>query len=587
MTTLDYRNINSLWASIIVETFSRLGLKTAVTCPGSRSTPLTVALARHPKIDVVPILDERSAAFFALGCAKREHRPVAVVCTSGTAGANFYPAVIEAAMGKTPVIFLTADRPPELRDCSSGQTIDQQKLFGSFTNWYSELALPKIDLLDYIRQTIIHAWHRTCFPQAGPVHLNCPFRDPLAPLPDCPMPSIDSSSFFAAVSFYESQKSAAPEADSIAPLIKQWQTISQGIIIAGPSSPRHPQQYCRAVAEVSQQLGWPILADALSPLRNYQQLNPLLISSYDILLRSRKIADRLVPKVVLQLEALPTSKVLRQWLKQNQVKRYILSQSHENLDPLHGHAQAVYGSILSLNHQIDADKKVQARPEDNSYSRQWLGYEQNAQTWIETYLSEADQCFEGKISRLLSTHLPADSQLFISNSMPIRDMESFWQPNNSRIETYFNRGANGIDGILSTAMGIAHGGKPTFLLTGDLAFLHDTNALLSSSRLDGQLTIVVINNQGGGIFEMLPIANFNPPFENYFATPQAVEISYLCKAYGIEHQAIGDCAELITQLRNSGSHSLEKGVRVWEICTNRKADAAYRQSITEKLEKSL
>ncbi|MGB3766726.1 MAG: 2-succinyl-5-enolpyruvyl-6-hydroxy-3-cyclohexene-1-carboxylic-acid synthase, partial [Phormidesmis sp.] len=183
---LDFRNVNSLWASVAVETLARLGLQTAVICPGSRSTPLTYAFARHSKIEALPILDERSAAFFALGCAKKQFRPVALVCTSGTAGANFYPAVIEAYESGVPLLLLTADRPPEMRDCASGQTIDQQKLFGRFVRYYSEMAVPvaSLAMLGYLRQTLVSGWSQAIAPHAGPIHFNCPFQDPLPPLPD-------------------------------------------------------------------------------------------------------------------------------------------------------------------------------------------------------------------------------------------------------------------------------------------------------------------------------------------------------------------------------------------------------------------
>jgi 2-succinyl-5-enolpyruvyl-6-hydroxy-3-cyclohexene-1-carboxylate synthase len=183
---IDFRNTNTVWASILVETFQRLGLTIAVICPGSRSTPLTVAFASHPQIEAIPVLDERSASFFALGQAKQTGKPVVLVCTSGTAGANFYPAIIEAKESRVPLLILTADRPPELRDCHSGQTIDQIKLYGHYPNWQTELATPSLELkqLSYLRQTLIHAWEKTLFPVPGPVHLNLPFRDPLAPLPE-------------------------------------------------------------------------------------------------------------------------------------------------------------------------------------------------------------------------------------------------------------------------------------------------------------------------------------------------------------------------------------------------------------------
>ena len=203
---IDFRNTNTVWASILAETLKRLGLTTAVICPGSRSTPLTIAFAQQNQIETIPVLDERSAAFFALGIARATGRPVVLICTSGTAGANFYPAVIEARESRVPLLVLTADRPPELRDCHSGQTIDQLKLYGNYPNWQAELAVPSVDIgmLNYLRQTVVHAWERTLFPVPGPVHLNIPFRDPLAPLPQFDTNPLQSQfqleDFFAAIS---------------------------------------------------------------------------------------------------------------------------------------------------------------------------------------------------------------------------------------------------------------------------------------------------------------------------------------------------------------------------------------------------
>ncbi|MEM9908355.1 MAG: 2-succinyl-5-enolpyruvyl-6-hydroxy-3-cyclohexene-1-carboxylic-acid synthase, partial [Cyanobacteria bacterium P01_D01_bin.44] len=316
---LDYRNTNALWGSVAVETLVRLGLTTAVVCPGSRSTPLTVALARHAAIEAIPILDERSAAFFALGCAKRLHQPVVLVCTSGTAGANFYPAVIEARESRVPLIILTADRPPELRDCASGQTIDQQKLFGRFANGYAEVAIPeaKVEQLAYLRQTLVQAWVRSHFPSPGPIHLNCPFRDPLPPLPESAAQALegtfDEDRFFSAVS---PPAIAVPQ---LAPDQIPWQTWLgsahhpvQGVMIAGPANPNHPQIYCQAVSRLSTYLNWPVFAEALSPLRNYAHFTPNLITTYDSLLRNPEQLP--VPDCVIQLGPLPTSKSLRQWL---------------------------------------------------------------------------------------------------------------------------------------------------------------------------------------------------------------------------------------------------------------------------------
>ncbi len=575
---IDFRNTNSLWASVAVETLYRLGLQTAILCPGSRSTPLTFAFATHPKIESLPVLDERSAAFFALGCAKRQHRPVVLVCTSGTAGANFYPAVIEAYESGIPLLVFTADRPPELRDCASGQTIDQQKLYGGFTKHYSELAVPiaDINLLAYLRQTLVSAWGRAIASFPGPIHFNAPFRDPLPPLADGTtdhlLETLDAQKFFAAVM-------PPSGAINIAQVpVEDWRACPQGIIIAGPASPAQPQDYCQSVSHLSQQLGWPVLAEGLSPLRNYHSLNDGLVSAYDAILRSPKSAALLVPKMVIQLGPLPISKVLRQWLQTHRPQRWIIG-SQRNLDPLHGPTQqlttelsqviASVGSISST--AISTGKKRVV----SDYAQGWIDSERSVRQTLDHCLAKETNLVESKVVWLLSQHLPEGTPLFIANSMPVRDVEYFWAPNDKRIQPFFSRGANGIDGTLSTAMGVTHHNRPTVSLAGDLAFLHDTNGLLNVSKLVGHLTVIVINNNGGGIFEMLPVAQFEPEFEEYFATPQQVNIGALCKAYGVEHRLVSSIETFVECV----SVLPTQGMSVIEVRCDRKQSAQQRKRL--------
>ena len=330
----NFSNINTLWAAIVVETLARLGLNTAIICPGSRSTPLTVAFAQHPQVEAIPILDERSASFFALGIAKKSRLPVAVICTSGTAGANFYPAVIESHYSQVPLLILTADRPAYLRHCHAGQTIDQLKLYGNYPNWQAELAQPTGEIRDlaYLRQTIIQAWERAIFPYNGPVHLNFPFSEPLAPITTPDNLAIPTD-FWRGISqpTYPQNLLSLPEN-----VIEQWQSEEKGIIIGGLAQSVDSQRYCQAIARLSQLLCWPVLAEALSPLRNHAELNPYLISTYDLILRNPQLGEHLAPTKVIQIGELPTSKQLRTWLDLTQPQRWIIAASADNFDPLHG-----------------------------------------------------------------------------------------------------------------------------------------------------------------------------------------------------------------------------------------------------------
>lgn len=616
---IDFRNINTLWGSILVETFSRLGLTTAIICPGSRSTPLTLAFAQHNHIEAIPILDERSAAFFALGIGKKLGKPAVLVCTSGTAGANFYPAVIEAKESRVPLIILTADRPPHLRHCHAGQTIDQVKLYGNYPNWQAELALPTAELesLSYLRQNMIHSWAKALEPIKGVVHLNLPFDEPLAPILQPELEDIKTK--FSPQEFFSHISNPCPFPLSPFSLpLKQWQSQHKGIIIAGLAQPDNPAIYCQTIAYLCKTLQFPVLAEALSPVRNYAPLNPYLISTYDLILRNTALAKQLTPAIVIQIGELPTSKELRFWLKKNKAPRWIIESTAENFDPLHGKTIHLGISVENLssylqtelqkssefrirNSELDYLSSTDNEPlssglkEENSssnpkleqsdfnYLKQWLEVENKVKHTLKQTMESLTVLYEGKASWLLSQYLPRETPLFIANSMSVRNAEFFWQPNDNQVKTYFSRGANGIDGTLSTALGIAHQNQSAVMLTGDLALLHDTNGFLANNQFQGHLTIILINNDGGGIFEMLPIADFEPLFEKYFATPQSIDFAQLCATYEIEYQLIENWQQL-QQLINPLP---QQGIRVLELKSDRKTDALWLKNNLAKFAQNI
>jgi 2-succinyl-5-enolpyruvyl-6-hydroxy-3-cyclohexene-1-carboxylate synthase len=567
---LDFRNLNTLWSSILIETLQHCGLETVIVCPGSRSAPLAIACAEHPHLEAIPVLDERSAAFFALGLARQQHKPVAVVCTSGTAGANFYPAVIEAAESGVPLLLLTADRPPELRYCHAGQAVDQQRLFGVYPRWQVELALPALDLgrLRYLRQTVAYAWFRSQGPTPGPVHLNCPFRDPLAPIDDADTAafadSIDWSQFFDHLSPQTSPVSLAPA------LPAAWMPGSLGLIVVGPVQPADPKRFTRAIAQLSAALNWPVLADSLNPLRHRASQLPYLVTHYDWVLRNPDRAVALRPKLVLQIGELPTSKTLREWLVQTDAQHWLITASDHNLDPLHCRTQTLHCHPEAWTASLQ-DLPTVASVSD--YGQRWLAADQAAHQALKSAMRELTGLTEPGLAWHLAEWLPADLPIFVANSTPIRDLEWFWQRSDKQFQLFFNRGANGIDGTLSTALGIAHGDRPSLLISGDLALLHDTNGFLLQPQVNGSLTILLINNQGGGIFELLPIRQFDPPFETYFATPQRIDFQQLASAYGIAYRRIDQWAELQQALSLWPS----QGIRLLELRTDRRRDAAWRQ----------
>jgi 2-succinyl-5-enolpyruvyl-6-hydroxy-3-cyclohexene-1-carboxylate synthase len=564
--SLDPRNANSLWGSVLAETLARSGVRAAVVSPGSRSTPLAFAFARHGGIEAIPVLDERSAAFYALGMAKRELRPVALLCTSGTAGANYFPAVIEAQESGVPLIVITADRPPEMRGCASGQTIDQERLYGSHVNLYHELAVPEanLPLLRYLRQSVAHAVERSLAPFAGPVHLNAPFRDPLVPAQDAGLTEafaagVDWEGFFAHV--------APPRPVAAVSQVPVLPHAVRGVLVAGPSLAPEPQALAAAVGELSRRLGWPVLADGLSPVRNHAAAVPHLVTRYDAILRTAAAADSLRPEVVVCLGEWPTSKVLRGWVEASGAPVFMVTDRPDNRDALHGPTRRV---VVPLQAFAEGMARAEA---PNGYERLWAGHEAQAGAALDARLEAEEALVEPKAAWILGRRLPVGTAVSVANSMPVRDMEFVWPANDRGYRVFSSRGANGIDGTLSTALGVAYGAGPAVLLTGDLAFLHDANGLLSAPRFKGSLTVVLVNNRGGGIFEHLPVAQFGAVFEEFFATPQEVDFAGLCAAHGVAHVHVEDWAHfegLVSSLP-------ARGIRVLEIAADRKRDAAWRK----------
>ena len=558
-----FRNTNALWSAVGVGTLRRCGLTHVVISPGSRSTPLAHAFAAHGEFKVTVALDERSAGFIALGIAKATRRPAALLCTSGTAGANYLPAVVEARMSATPLLVLTADRPPELRECHSGQTIPQNGLFGAYPVWATEAAVPGSDLtlLRHWRQLLVDAWQRAQGPLAGPVHLNLPFRDPLPPSEpekgfQAP-PGLDIEAFTALPAAGQVQPTLTPTV-----LTSLLPRTDRGVIIVGPHAFAEREEAAEAMLELSLLTGWPVLADGAGTLRGDLASSGRLISAYDLILRDARQAKALRPQAAIIVGPLPTSKVLRAWLRDADPLALQVGRPGENTDATHGRWTRLDGGL------VPSGAKLAARP--NLTLRAWRQAELKARRRLDKAIA-VDGPFEGRVIPLLETALGPDDRLFVGSSMPIRDLEWFYHPAGPGPEVLTNRGANGIDGTVSTALGVSLDGRRTVLLCGDLTFLHDSNALLSAYGHPGDLTVLVINNQGGGIFNHLPVARETRHFEQLWGTPQAADVGKLCAAHGVRH----DLAETWTGLARLLERRA-KGVRVIEFRTDREADAAWR-----------
>lgn len=573
LSDLSRSNLNMYWGGVIAETCVRLGVECAVMAPGSRNMPIVVGFATNKKIETIPVLDERSAAFFALGKAMESGKPVVLFCSSGTAGAHFYPAIIEASISRVPLIVLTADRPPEGRDVYDRQTIDQQKLYGNYPRWYAELPMPEasVERLEHLRQKIIFTFERSLQPIPGPVHLNVPFcENPLAPVLDESfqvfLKDLDEEHFFNSVNIFP----ASVASKNLGSL--ELNKHPKGIIILGPQQRLvgDVEQEAKAIGSLSTKLGWPVLVDAHSHFRNFEHDIPNLITRYDLILRSQKHAASLVPDYVLHVGGMPISKILRAWLKPLTAKVYVLDECFGDMDCLQRASQHIRATVEDLSNSLPVYNSPDAR-----YISEWNKLQEKAEGSIDYEMSGCDEFFEGKVMWVLTQHLPKGSSLFITNSMPPRDMEFFGKVNTGGYRVFGNRGANGIDGIISSAMGVAHRSKKAFLVTGDLAFLHDTNGLLLNEILEGSLTIILLNNNGGRIFENLPIHAYDEVFEKYVATPQNVCFKKLCSSYGIDYF----CPKNWSDFKNLLSTDETRGLRVIEVVCDGKTNPSLRKQI--------
>ena len=563
---MDTGEINLQWGRAIVASLLAHNVRHAVLSPGSRSTPLAYALIESHHIEAVPILDERSAGFFAVGMAKALGCPVAVLCTSGSAVANLFPAVVEARMGGVPLILLTADRPPELQDCHAGQTIDQKALFGKFARMYVEVPLPAMESLPALGKLLNEAYQQSLC-AAGPVHLNLPFREPLLP----------------SVNDFPKLNETPPPADLPVQVGLQKQAKvpvvkcphKRVLVVAGAGGPGLCPGWADDVLALARECRWPVLADPLSGLRNTLEAGrEFVIAHYDSILRDDTAAEVLRPEAILQVGTLPTSKLLRRRLAQWDLPGWTVSPLGENFDPIHS-GRARLEIFPSLLHKCFARReKAEA-----FYAQAWSRANMAAESHFEATFGTCGEPFEAKAAWLLNEHLPEETALHIASSMPIRDVEFFWKKNLKSRELFSNRGANGIDGTLSTALGIAQVRGRSVLLTGDLAFLHDRNGLLvaGSSRYHGKLTVVLINNSGGGIFEHLPIAKQNPPFEEFFATPQDVDFQKLSACHRIPHHHPESWDAFVDLI----SEPVDTPLRIIELRTDRKRDTKLRQKILQ------
>lgn len=524
----------------LVDEFARCGMTDACTSPGSRCTPIVLALARESRLRAHSHVDERCAGFFALGLAKRTGRPVAIACTSGTAAANLMPAVIEAHEARVPLLVLTADRPPELREVGAGQTIDQIKLYGGAVRWFVEVGSHEAGAESWVRDLACRAYWTACGPRPGPVHLNVPLREPL--LADGPVPA-GSGGRDGGRPWLTRRPTARPHLD----LAEHVRAGARAVLVAGRSDVELGLPALAAGA------GQPLLADPLSGARS----GAAAIAAYDALLRG-DAPTQLAPDVVVRFGELPTSKPLRGWLASLQVPQVAVNAWGQ--DP---------AGVVELALEAGSISGLGAAPDG------WLTGWRDA----EPRPSFGERLSEPLVARTLGECLPAGATLWVASSMPIRDVESFWPAREDPPRVLSNRGANGIDGTVSSAFGAAaaRGGGPVVLLIGDVALAHDIGGLLAGRRLDLALTIVLVDNAGGGIFDFLAVSSEHDIFEHHVATPTGLSFDRAADLYGFRHELIespralreavlrslGDGCTLL-EVRGDRTRNVEDHGRVWQ-----------------------
>lgn len=585
------RNRNELWARALMEEVVRSGVKWVVVAPGSRSTPLVLEAASRRDLITVVQVDERSAGFFAVGVGKATGHPAAVITTSGTAVANLLPAVVEACQAEVPLLLLTADRPPHLRGADANQAIDQTHLFGRYVREFHELAPARIadPTLRHLRQVVSRSVAAAVGDPAGPVHLNLPFTKPLEPVEvagDIP-PGLEEEAPLATQGRVQGNRPftsihprrLAPWGPSVESLRKKLEGSRHPLLVAGPV-PR-PWETGPALQAFSQAWGIPLLADPLSGARygspGWREGDSLVLGGYDLFLRDPALRSRHRPDLILRLGATPTSATLSTFLE----------------EAVGIHQVVVDGGGRWKDHLAVATEYLPAHPEAllealGSPPEGWRVADEWRNAWLVAEAAvvqavagvEAENRHhvrhEGAVLAAVAQATPAQELLFVSNSMPVRDLDSFVLPRGEGLLVLGNRGASGIDGILSTALGASAGAaRRATVVVGDLALIHDMNGLLAISGLPSdsparRVILVVVNNQGGGIFQMLPVREYEPAFTRYFATPQAVEPASVAALHGLEYMCVGagaqGCGSLDAALQAARLHD---GPVLVEVRTHR------------------
>jgi 2-succinyl-5-enolpyruvyl-6-hydroxy-3-cyclohexene-1-carboxylate synthase len=569
----------TLYIAAFVDELAKTGIQDVVVSPGSRSTPLAIVMAEHPEMRVHMNLDERSAAFFALGMAKAKRHPVALLCTSGTAVANYFPALVEAYYSRIPLIVITADRPHELRDVGAPQAIDQLNIYGKYAKWFVEMALPERtpEMLRYARTVAARAAGIAVSAPAGPVHLNFPLREPL-------VPAIQKETWQQIEAKEPSYTKVIAgkvtvDREQLKELYDQLASIEKGLIVCGPMD--YPE-FAEAVTELAEMLDYPILADPLSQLRGGPHSKEYIIDCYDAILKDETTAAAFVPDVVIRFGAMPVSKPLFLLLKRYpSIRQIVVDGGGGWREPTLMASYMVHCDEVEFCRQLIG--MAERKSTKSEWSATWKAINDIAKSVL-LEKPEESELFEGKVFTELSQLLPSGATLFVGNSMPIRDADTFFFTTDKQIRILANRGANGIDGVVSSALGVSAVAEPLVLVIGDLSFYHDLNGLLAAKMHGLNATIIVLNNNGGGIFSFLPQANHKKHFEMLFGTPTDLQFAHAVRMYEGNYQN----SKTWDEFRHHVARSLTTdGLHVIEVCTSRETNVKTHRFLWERVSQEI
>jgi 2-succinyl-5-enolpyruvyl-6-hydroxy-3-cyclohexene-1-carboxylate synthase len=568
--------INSTFAPIQVflDELARCGLRHIVTCPGSRNAPLILAATADKRLECVSVIDERSAGFVALGIAKAGGRPVAVTCTSGTAAANLMPAVVEAREASVPLLVLTADRPPELRDVGAGQSIDQLKLYGSTVKWFCEVGNHPAgrEAAVHHRSLACRAWFTSEDGRPGPVHINFPLREPLAPVQEDGLDPADWEGREGGRPWMTVSDAPRDATPTIIELIERdVGEAGRGAIVAG--STRY--DIAHAAARLADATGWPLLAEPTSGVRCGSHDRSHVIAHYDVLLRSRQFAEDHQADLVIRVGDTPTSRPLRAWLAG--ARQIVVDPDQSWHEPTREAERIVATAPDSTCEMLAAALEESLPPSPSDWVASW----RMADALVPEVLAAAPDPSEPRAYAALAEVLGDGELVWVASSMPIRDVETFFPQTDSELRFLANRGANGIDGTVSSALGASiAAGRRAFLLTGELALLHDVGGLLAFRRRRAELTILCVNNGGGGIFDFLPVAEHaeGARYLEHVVTPSGVNLEALADLAGLPHTL----AESVDDIREAAG-----APGLIEVRTDRDENVRIHRDLFEAVDHAL